>query len=176
MARRKSPAEVGPLGVWAYDTRDALDLSVEAAVAALPTQYHPATLRKVEGGSARPGTRMWRELGNLYARIATEKGVAIDPQPRLTPEPLEATQGGDSAAVVAAVAAAIDRQTQAIVEAIRSRDNILENLLSELGRYRSAQLDVLRALQETGPRAEPMPEDEPELDPPDPAPMRPGRQ
>lgn len=112
MARRKSPAEVGPLGVWAYDTRDALDLSVEAAVAALPTQYHPATLRKVEGGSARPGTRMWRELANLYTKVAAAKGIAIDPQPRLTPEPLETTESGD------ALIRALEAQTAAISELV----------------------------------------------------------
>ena len=110
--------------MWAYDTRDALDLSVEAAVAALPTQYHPATLRKVEGGSARPGTRMWRELGNLYARLASEKGAAIDPQPRLAPEPTGLTESPDS--LIQALrdqAAAIDRQTAkmgALVDAIRA--------------------------------------------------------
>ena len=96
MARRKSDAEVGILGVWAYNTRDALDLSVEEAVAALPTTYHPATLRKVEGGSARPGTRMWRELGNLYGRLAAERGIDIEPQPRLRPESLDATESPDS--------------------------------------------------------------------------------
>lgn len=121
MARRKSPAEVGPLGVWAYDSRDALDLSVEAVVAALPTTYHPATLRKVEGGSARPGTRMWRELGNLYAKVAAEKGVALDPQPRLTPEPLEPTETPD------ALVAALQAQTAAISELVAAlRDDSLE--------------------------------------------------
>jgi hypothetical protein len=106
MARRKSDAEVGTLGVWAYNTRDALDLSVEEAVAALPTAYHPATLRKVEGGSARPGTRMWRELDRLYARVAQEKGIDIEPQPRLRPEPPQATETPDS--VLAAVRLLLD--------------------------------------------------------------------
>ena len=87
MARRKSDAEVGPLGVWAYNTRDALDLSVEAVIELLPTTYSTATLRKVEGGSSRPGVRMWRELGNLYAEQAASRNVDIEPQPRLTPEP-----------------------------------------------------------------------------------------
>ncbi len=108
MARRKSDAEVGPLGVWAYNTRDALDLSVEAVIAALPTTYSTATLRKVEGGSSRPGVRMWRELANLYTALAAEKGVDIESQPRLGPEPAEATQTPD-ALVLALVA-----QTEAI--------------------------------------------------------------
>lgn len=85
MARRKSDAEVGPLGVWAYNTRDRLDVSVEEVIAALPTTYHPATLRKVEGGSAQPGSRMWRELGELYGRLAAERTIVLEPQPRLRP-------------------------------------------------------------------------------------------
>lgn len=58
------------------------------------------------------------------------------------------------------VVAAIDRQTAAIVAAIQGRDAVLEGLLSELGRYRESQLQVIRALQEA-PRPEPMPADEP---------------
>lgn len=98
MARRKSDAEVGPLGVWAYNTRDALDLSVEAVIAALPTTYNPATLRKVEGGSSRPGSRMWRELRTLYTRMADERAVAIEDQPPLNPERSEAPAGDASLA------------------------------------------------------------------------------
>jgi hypothetical protein len=114
MARRKSDAEVGPLGVWAYDTRELLDLKVEAVIAALPTTYHPATLRKVEGGSARPGRRMWRELAAFYVRIALEKGIQLDPQPRLDPEPAGATETADPLiralmAQTAAISALVER-------------------------------------------------------------------
>jgi hypothetical protein len=60
------------------------------------------------------------------------------------------------------VVEAIDRQTAAIVAAIQGRDLVLEGLLTELGSYRRSQLDFLRTLQESAPRAEPMPPDEPE--------------
>lgn len=112
MARRKTGAERGPFGAWAYNTRDALDLSVEAIVAALPTHYHPATLRKVEGGGGAlrtpPPSRMWRELSNLYSRLADEQKLAIDPQPRLGPEPPGAAQSPDPLIV------ALTAQTTAI--------------------------------------------------------------
>jgi hypothetical protein len=89
MARRKTNAEVGPLGVWAYDSRDLLGLSVEQVIERLPTKYNPATLRKVEGGSAKPGRRMWRELQALYRQEAEAAGVTITPQPPSVPdEPL----------------------------------------------------------------------------------------
>ncbi len=104
MARRKSAADVGPLGNWAYDTRDRLDMSVEAVVAALPTTYNPATLRKVEGGSSKPGKRMWRELHDLYTRVGTDRGVTLDAQPAL----------GEAAATSPDLAAAIRDQTAAI--------------------------------------------------------------
>ena len=136
MARRKSDAEVGTLGVWAYNTRDALDLSVEEAVAALPTTYHPATLRKVEGGSARPGTRMWRELGSLYARIAAEKGIDLEPQPRLRPEPLETTETPDT------LVGALAIQTAAINGLVAKLDLLAEavaELLAERVREASSQ-------------------------------------
>jgi len=125
MARRKHDADVGPLGVWAYNTRDALDLSVEAVVAALPTHYHPATLRKVEGGSAQPGSRMWRELGNFYVRVAEERQVPIDTQPRLRPEPTTATETPDP------LVAAIMAQTEAINALVR-----------ELALSRAAQVEA----------------------------------
>jgi hypothetical protein len=125
MARRKTDAEVGPLGVWAYNTRVTLDLSVEGVIAALPTDYHPATLRKIEGGSAPPGSRMWRELWNLYSRLAEEGGVPIDPQPRLRPEAPEATETPD------ALVAALRDQTAAI-------NALVEEMRLARGRDRAA--------------------------------------
>ena len=145
MARRKSDAEVGPLGVWAYDTRDALDLSVEAVVAALPTAYHPATLRKVEGGSARPGTRMWRELAAYYGRVAQEKGIDLEPQPRLRPEPLEATETADP------VALAIRDQTAAIVAAIEAQGEQQARAMEVLAETLGATFAQLAASLERTP-------------------------
>lgn len=121
MARRKSDAEVGPLGVWAYDTRELLDLKLEAVIAALPTVYHPATLRKVEGGSARPGRRMWRELLAFYTRIAAERGIALDPQPKLDPEPLGATETADP------LIRALMAQTAAITALVERLDRLTVN-------------------------------------------------
>jgi hypothetical protein len=92
MARRKTDAERGPFGAWAYNTRVLLDRSVEEIVSMLPTTYHPATLRKVEGGTptgSRPPARMWRELGALYAKLAKAGNTDIDAQPRLNPEPAD---------------------------------------------------------------------------------------
>lgn len=108
MARRKNDAERGPFGAWAYNTRTALDLKVEAVIAALPTTYHPATLRKAEGGTVPPGLRMWRELGNLYMKRADERHVPIDAQPRMRPEPAGTTESPD------ALVAALTAQTEAI--------------------------------------------------------------
>jgi len=113
MARRKSDAEVGTFGVWAYNTRDLLDLSVEqvtgdkGAPGLLPQAYNPATLRKIEGGSTKlPPVRIWRDLGTLYAKLALERGLDIEPQPRLRPEPLEATETPDN--VLAAIRVLVD--------------------------------------------------------------------
>lgn len=66
MAHVKSPEERGPIGAWAYEARVERELSVEQVIEALPTRYHPATLRKVESGSAQPGRRMLRELAAYY--------------------------------------------------------------------------------------------------------------
>lgn len=108
MARKKTDAERGPIGAWAYNTRDALGLSVEQVIPLLPTTYHPATLRKAEGGTVPPGTRMWRELGNLYGQLAEERHVPIDAQPRLASEPTGATE------TPVDLVEAINAQTEAI--------------------------------------------------------------
>src|SRR6185369_13757403 len=108
MARRKSDAEVGPIGVWAYDSRIALDMKVEGVVARLPGQTNPATLRKIEGGSGKPSPRLWGELAKLYRRVADEKGVTLEPQPRLRPDNVPADQDGDTGALVGAVRELVD--------------------------------------------------------------------
>jgi hypothetical protein len=149
MARRKSAAEVGPLSVWAYDTRDALDLSVEAVVAALPTTYHPATLRKVEGGSARPGTRMWRELGWLYTERAAERGIDIEPQPRLGPEQPEPTPNeiSELAASIRDLARAIQEER---AERLEWERGVLESV-SSLARWLGQRDDPEPATRAVGP-------------------------
>jgi len=75
----KSDAERGPFGAWAFHARDQLDLSVEQVADDL--HYHPASLRKMESGSAPASRRMRRELPGLYRRRALEKGISIPPAP-----------------------------------------------------------------------------------------------
>lgn len=75
----KSDLERGPFGAWAFRARDQLDLTVEAVAQTLG--YHPASLRKMESGSAPASRRMKRELPDLYRRLASEKGITLDSLP-----------------------------------------------------------------------------------------------
>lgn len=117
MARRKSDAERGPLGAWAYNTRDLLSLSVPDVLARLPSTYTEPTLRKVEGGSARPGRRMWRELRTLYQQVASDAGMTIDFQPPLDPEPEHA---GPPEPDLAAALTALTQELTAVREERRA--------------------------------------------------------
>lgn len=87
MAARKTDADRGPLGAWAYRTRDLLDLSSEAVAAALGV--HDGTIRKIEGGSNRePSAHLLRALYGFYLERAEtrERPLAIEPPPGLLPE------------------------------------------------------------------------------------------
>jgi len=148
MARRKHDADVGPLGVWAYNTRDALDLSVEAVVAALPTHYHPATLRKVEGGSAQPGTRMWRELGNYYTNEAERRNVPIDSQPRLGPESVTPEDLSLAAAIRELVAEL--RESRKERAAVEARLAVLEPVVKRLAAQALEDSPARSVPQESG--------------------------
>lgn len=75
----KTDAERGPFGAWAFHARDALNLSVEEVASRLG--YHPASLRKVESGSAPASRRLVRELPALYGDLATEKRLTLPPAP-----------------------------------------------------------------------------------------------
>lgn len=152
MARRKSNAEVGPLGVWAYDARDLLGLSVEQVIERLPTKYNPATLRKVEGGSARPGRRMWRELQALYQREAEAAGVTIEPQPSVVPdEPLSEPD----------LITAIRAQTEAVTELVAQVKALVDVQVKpgELSNVLAAAvgLAVRETLRAAGLASEPQP-------------------
>ena len=130
MARRKTDAERGRFGAWAYSTRDALGLSPEQVMSMLPTHYHPATLRKIEGGSTPiPPRRIWRELDNLYATLADERHVPIDAQPSIAPQPTGTTDSADP------LVSALLRQTEAI-----------EALVAELRLSRAEQIESTDAL------------------------------
>jgi transcriptional regulator with XRE-family HTH domain len=87
----KSDLERGAFGAWAFHSRDQLDVSVEEVAERLG--YHPASLRKVESGSAEPSRRIVRELPALYRTIAVEKGVALSPAPA-EEAPTQATDAG----------------------------------------------------------------------------------
>lgn len=145
-----------PMQLWVVDNRKRLGLD-------------PADLAALAGVSE-DTARGWESRGrpseDAIVRLEQRFGV---PAPRQ-----DEGIGGDQSAVIAALERAIERQTQAIVAAIGARDSTLENLLHELGRYRSDQLGVLRTLTETDHRAEPMPEDEPEHEPHGAAPTRSG--
>lgn len=158
----RTPAQRGRIGAWLVSARLARSYETQAEAR-----------REIERLTG------WRIPQSQYAEW--ESGRRVPSESALerlqafygAPEPLEATQTPD--ALLSAVVAALDRQTAAIVAAIGARDQTLEHLLSELGRYRASQLDVLRELQRTGHPEGPMPGDEPEPEPRDPAPMRSGR-
>lgn len=108
--------ERGPLGAWAYNTRDSLGLSVEQVAEALPSKPHPATLRKLEGRNGRAGRVLIRELDALYRATAREKNLSVSGPP----------VGGKPVVDQSDVAAAIDRQTEVmrlLVEELRTSRN-----------------------------------------------------
>lgn len=155
---RKPIEQKSPLAAWATLARDEAGMSVEEVVAALAARGHAvqaATIRGIEGGSKGASVRLRRLLADVYG---------TQPPGEQSPP----TAIGDFAAIERAITA----QTTAIVAAIQARDQAFEQLLRELASYRAQQLDVLRALQDTAPRAVPMPADEPEPDPPEPVPTR----
>ena len=122
MAHVKTPEERGPVGAWAYDARIGAELSVEQVIEKLPTRYHPATLRKVEGGSAKAGRRMLRELATVYH--SEPPGLAPEPQP------------ADGAAIVAAIdrlTTAIETQTRQQVSGMAGLGDVLGLVLHRLG-------------------------------------------
>lgn len=80
MARRKTDAEVGVLGVWAYDTRTLLSLSdAQVADRAGVGWQH---IRKIEGGSERnPSRRVVREMSRYFREIGERQGIPVDDPP-----------------------------------------------------------------------------------------------
>jgi hypothetical protein len=118
VARVKSADERGPIGAWAYEARVEHDLSVEQVIEALPTRYHPATLRKVESGSAKPGRRMLRELALLYG--SEPPGASASPPP------------DDLAASIRELAEAIRQERAERVEWERSVVEVVRELAQAL--------------------------------------------
>jgi hypothetical protein len=79
-APRKTGAERGPLGAWAYGTRTLIDISVEDAARAAGVT--PPTLRKIEGGSNRaPARRVVWDLWQYLDERGTEQRIPVPPPP-----------------------------------------------------------------------------------------------
>lgn len=137
MAPRKSDAEVGPAGVWAYNTRTALGLSAEEV--SRRVHYSPATIRKVEGGSnPRPSRALLTALYRLYVEVGEEVNVPVKEPPGLQ-------RHSPPSSDLAALIAALDRQT----EAITRQADLVEQLLGRwagLVMQQTADPDVLGVL------------------------------
>lgn len=107
MAAKKTDAEKGPLGAWAYHTRLLLQASsVDAATAAgIKDTY----LRKIEGGSARkPAQRTVFDLWQYYRRLGQAQSVPVeDPPPewRGDPSPVQSVSPADLATALVGLTA-----------------------------------------------------------------------
>lgn len=124
MTARKTDAERGPLGAWAYRTRDLLDLTPEAVGTIVGAS--PATIRKIEGGSnPHPSSRLLRDLYAAYLHAAEDRPrpIAIEPPPGMVPEaPVPAS--------LDALAAVFARQAQALED----QNAIMREQLAEMRR------------------------------------------
>lgn len=135
MAARKPDAEVGPLGVWAYDTREELGLSA-AQVAARAGVTEP-TIRKVEGGSNRtPSKRLVRDMYDYFREIGERDGKPVEPPPGFLGE-LPAAAAPDQSALVGA----LNAQTAAISELV----GLLRPLIEQGEEDREARLRAVQA-------------------------------
>ena len=107
MAAKKSDAEKGPLGAWAYHTRLLLQASsVDAATAAgIKDTY----LRKIEGGSQRePARRTVFDLWQFYRRLGQAQSVPVEyppPEWRGAPTLVQIAPAGDLATAITALVA-----------------------------------------------------------------------
>ena len=101
----KTPEERGPVGAWAYTARQDAELSVEEVTDRLGMRgvsVSPATLRGIEGGSKRPGRVLLSALSEIYG---------------VHPPSLNGTK---TAGEYAEIVAAIDRQTEAMVQLLQA--------------------------------------------------------
>lgn len=149
MAARKPDSEVGPLGVWAYNTRVLLELSDEQAGRA--AKVTKATIRKIEGGSTKnPSARLLHDLYKFYKA----EGERLD-------RPVEEPPGYRSAPVAdpADVAQAIRDQTVVLTRlaaALETRETnqraweqqLIRALRIEMGEHRVQGEEVLERLGE----------------------------
>lgn len=88
MATRKPDAEVGPIGVWAYNARTSFkdeagrELQPQEVAPLLPSRPNPATIRKIESNPNYHPEDMVRELFAYYRMLGEQRGIYI-PQPPL---------------------------------------------------------------------------------------------
>lgn len=134
MATVKTPEERGPLGAWAYDSRDRLDISPEQVVELLG-KYDTSTIRKAEGNSEAMSRPLWRALTQLYARLASERSVTLDAMPTFG-EVDQAT--GDQSDLITA----LNRQSLAIESLV----TLLIPLLGDKATDVVGRLDELEAV------------------------------
>jgi transcriptional regulator with XRE-family HTH domain len=149
MAVRKPDAEVGPLGVWAYNTRMLLELSdVQVAERAGVVK---ATIRKIEGGSNKsPSRRLVFEMYRYFREVGERQDLPVEPPPGYlgelpTPEP-DSLVAVLSAFSVEIQAARTERET--FEERLRTVEAAVQSLLKRLAdgasRGRSAPLGSKR--------------------------------
>lgn len=111
MARRKSDAEVGPLGVWAYDTRVLLGLSDQQV--ATRADVGKVYIRKIEGGSEpNPSRRVIREMARYFREEGERQRIPVDDPPAgFMADPGDGATTPGLADLITAQTEAIDRQT-----------------------------------------------------------------
>lgn len=134
MPAKKSDAEKGPLGAWAYHVRDLLDASPDDAAAAARITY--TTLRKIEGGSTRKPARVTVfRLWQYYRAIGQEKGIPVeDPPPEwrgdpmplsiLTPDPMVAAMDRQTEAIKALAGALLSWKTESAGRMLAQADSL----------------------------------------------------
>lgn len=129
VARVLTPEERGPRPAWAYDARLRLGLTDVAVSEAIPGSrpgkpYDPATIRKAETGEEHMSRPLWKRLTHYYTTVARERRIALDPIP-LHDEVAPPTTD------MAALVAALDRQTKAINGLVARLESLASGAIRE---------------------------------------------
>lgn len=141
-ARRKTDAERGPLGAWAYNAMVDLGLSDEQIAARV--EASSATVRKIAGGSERhPSARLLRAMHRYFMEVgaAATPPIPIDRPPGLEPDDNMAGAAGDTLTVPASLLTALAAQTAAISELVgelRSARLVQADLEERIGALETA--------------------------------------
>lgn len=150
VATRKPDSEVGPLGVWAYDTARLLGLTPEqVAVRAGVTE---PTIRKIEGGSNRnPSRRVVYEMARYFREVAAIQGVAIADPPGAY---MAGTGGGDTLSVPADLYTRMDNLYELVERLVKQNAELMARLLpapSAIEERAAAALADLESAEEREP-------------------------